>query len=136
MKEDWAKKEDWIQQNNLVYLGLIGIGVVIMQPFLTAGSLNLSAEICVIAFSLAIPLLSMLVMISHLQASHHNALPPFTYGIAKAVALTSASVGVVAAFWHVFWIAGIVVLVSGSAGFALYTTYYQRLERNEESKPQ
>ena len=141
MKEDWTKKEDLIQQNNLVYLGLIGIGVVIMQPFLTAGSLNLSAEICVVAFSLAIPLLSILVMITHLQASHDNTLSSLTngsltYGIAKTVGLVSASVGVVAAFWHVLWIAGVIVLVSGIAGFALYTTYYRRLARNEGIKSQ
>jgi hypothetical protein len=135
MKEDWTKKADWFQQNNLVYLGLIGIGVVIVQPFLTAQPLDLSAEICVVAFSLAIPLLSILVMLTHLQASHHNPLSSFTQGVAKAVGLASASVGLVAAFWHVLWIAGVVVLVSGIAGFALYITYYRRLERNEGIKP-
>lgn len=131
MKDNWTTKEDWFQQNNLVYLGLIGIGVVIMQPFLTVRSLDLPEEICVLAFSLAIPLLAVLVMLSHLQFSHHDTSYPFTLGISKGVGLASASVGVVAAFWHVYWIAGVVILVSGLAGFALYTAYYRRLERDK-----
>ena len=30
MKEDWTQKEGWLQQDNLIYVGLIGIGVVII----------------------------------------------------------------------------------------------------------
>ncbi|MEV0238009.1 hypothetical protein [Nonomuraea sp. NPDC050786] len=59
---EWWKKrstghqEETLRQNNLMYGGLIGVGVVLVQPFLTPGgaSLDLSAKICVIAFSLAI----------------------------------------------------------------------------------
>ena len=35
-----------------------------MQPFLTAGSLDLSARICVVAFSVAIPLLAGLLVLN------------------------------------------------------------------------
>ena len=132
MKEDWTKEEGWLQQNNLAYLGLIGVGVVIIQPFISAGALDLPAQICVVAFSLAIPLLAILVMLTHLQSSHHSTSSSLSLSIAKTVGL--ACVGVVAAFWHVFWIAGVVVLVSGIAGFALYTTYYRRLEGNGQVK--
>lgn len=135
-KEDWTKQNDWFQQNNLTYLGLIGIGVVIMQPFLTTRSLDLSALICIVAFSLAIPLLAMLVMLAHLQASHHDTSSSLTLSIAKAVGLACASVGVVAAFWHILWIAGVVVLASGIAGFALYASYYGRLESKNGTRPQ
>ena len=53
---------------------------------------------------------------------------------AITVGQVSAFVGVVAAFWHVLWIAGVGVLVSGSVGLALYATYYKRLERDEGIK--
>jgi hypothetical protein len=43
---------------------LIGIGVVMIQPFLTAASLDLTAKICVIAFSVAISLLAALVLVN------------------------------------------------------------------------
>ena len=42
----------------------------------------------------------------------------------------SAFIGVIAAFWHVLLIEG-VLLVSGVVEFALYVTYYRRLERDK-----
>jgi hypothetical protein len=130
MKEDWTQKEGWLQQDNLIYVGLIGIGVVIMQPFIAAASLDLSSKISVVAFSLAIPLLAVLVMLTQVQSLHHYAAYPGYLVVAKTVGQVSAFVGVVAAFWHVLWIAGVMVLVSGIVGFALYATYYKRLERD------
>jgi hypothetical protein len=38
--------------------------VVLVQPFLTAPSLDRSATICVVAFSVAIPLLAALVLVN------------------------------------------------------------------------
>jgi hypothetical protein len=46
---DPAQEQEWLRQNNLICGGLIGIGVVLVQPFLTAASLDLSATICVVA---------------------------------------------------------------------------------------
>jgi hypothetical protein len=34
VKEDAAQEQEWLRQNNLVYSGLIAIGVVMVQPFL------------------------------------------------------------------------------------------------------
>lgn len=56
--QDPTLVQEWLRQNNLIYGGLIAIGVYMVQPFLTAGSLDLSARICVVAFSVAIPLLA------------------------------------------------------------------------------
>jgi hypothetical protein len=50
--------QEWIRQNSLIYGALIAIGVYMVQPFLTAPSLDLSARICVVAFAVAIPLLA------------------------------------------------------------------------------
>jgi hypothetical protein len=58
LRRDPAQVQEWLRQNNLIYGGLIGIGVVMIQPFFTAGTLDLSAKICVVAFSVAIPLLA------------------------------------------------------------------------------
>jgi hypothetical protein len=48
--------EEAIRQVGLIYGGLIGIAVVMVQPFLAAASLDRSAKVSVIAFSVAIPL--------------------------------------------------------------------------------
>jgi hypothetical protein len=47
---------------------LIAIGVAMVHPFLTAASLDLTAKICVVAFSLAIPLLAALVLVNRQEA--------------------------------------------------------------------
>jgi len=58
------------------------------------------------------------VMLTQVQSLHHYASYPGYLVVAKTVAQASAFVGVVAAFWHVLWFAGVLVLVSGSVGFA------------------
>ena len=58
----WSRQpgveQEWIRQNNVMYGGLIGIGIVMVQPFLSVSSLDFPAWICVVAFSVAIPLLA------------------------------------------------------------------------------
>jgi hypothetical protein len=61
---DPEQEQEWLRQNNLSYGGLDRIGVVLVQPFPTAASLDLSATICVVAFSVAIPLLAALVLVN------------------------------------------------------------------------
>jgi hypothetical protein len=53
-----AQVREWLQQANLTYSALIAGGVLVVQPFLTAPSLDLSALISVVSFSVAIPLLA------------------------------------------------------------------------------
>ena len=68
----WSRQpgveQEWIRQNNLMYGGLIGIGIVMVQPFLSVSSLDFPAWICVVAFSVAIPLLAGLVLVTHQEA--------------------------------------------------------------------
>jgi hypothetical protein len=55
--------------------------------------------------------------------------------ISNAVsASTSAFADVIAAFRHVHWIAGVVVLVNRIAGVIAHSLYYQRLLREERVK--
>jgi hypothetical protein len=39
-----------LHQNGLIYSGLVGIGVVLIQPFLTVEPDDLSAKICALVF--------------------------------------------------------------------------------------
>jgi hypothetical protein len=68
LRKDPKLEQEWLRQKNLSYVGLIAIGVYLVQPFLTAASLDLSAKICVVAFSVAIPLLAALVMVNWQEA--------------------------------------------------------------------
>jgi hypothetical protein len=53
--------------------GLIVIGAYLVQPFRAAASLDLPARICVVAFSVSIPLLGALVLVDRRELSRHRA---------------------------------------------------------------
>jgi transposase len=55
-----------------------------VQPFLTAGSLDLSARICVVAFAVAIPLLTALVMVNRQEVFRRRTSGPVGVGVHSA----------------------------------------------------
>jgi O-antigen/teichoic acid export membrane protein len=136
---DWWKKrsagqqEETLRQNNLMYGGLIAIGIVFVQPFLTeeAASLDLSAKICVIAFSLAIPLLSALVVLNRHETYRRRMTSSVVVLVAQQVAIGLGFVGVVAGFWHIMTIAGIAILVGTILGLAVHSAGYVRVEKDD-----
>jgi hypothetical protein len=136
LRRDPAQEREWLRQNSLIYSGLIGIGVVMIQPFLTAASLDLSAKICVVAFWVTIPLLAALVVVNRQEGFRRRATPSVLVTIARVVAQNCALVGVVAGFWHILWIAGVGILAGGLVGVAVLSAGYTHLKRDEEPTPQ
>ncbi|MBD0292667.1 MAG: hypothetical protein ICV70_03710 [Jiangellaceae bacterium] len=133
-RADAAQEHEWLGQISLIYSGLIGIGVVMIQPFLTAASLDLSAKICVVAFSVAIPLLAALVIVNRQEAFRRRATTSVLATIARVVAQNLAFVGVVAGFWHILWIAGVGMLASGILAVGVHSAGFTRLERDAASR--
>lgn len=43
--------------------------------------------------------------------------------------------GVLAAFWHVSWIAGILLAMSAIGGLIIYAIYMKQLERDNAGQP-
>jgi hypothetical protein len=125
---DTGQQREWLRQNNLIYGGLIGIGAVLVQPFLSAASLDLTATICVVAFSLAIPILSALLMLNHQEAFRRRAISSRFVDVGRALAQMFAFVGVVAGFWHISWVAGVGILASAVLGLAVHSVGFTRLE--------
>jgi hypothetical protein len=70
---DLGQDQEWLRESDLINGGLIIIGVYMVQPFLTAASLDLPARVCVVAFSVAIPLLAALVLVNRRELSRHRA---------------------------------------------------------------
>jgi hypothetical protein len=120
------QRRGWVEQGNLTYLGLIGIGLILVQPFLTA-PLDLTALICVVAFAVAIPLNAILLMLTYIDELADHLISSRMVSVATSVARVSAVVGVVAAFWHMTWIAGVAVILSGVFGLLVYTAAYTKL---------
>jgi hypothetical protein len=84
---------------------VVGIGVVLIQPFLTAEPADLAAKICVLAFAIAIPLLAALFMLNRQEALRSRFAASKLTSVGQVLGPVSAFVGTVAAFWHVLWIA-------------------------------
>jgi hypothetical protein len=93
LRRDPKQVQEWLRQNNLIYGGLIAIGVAMVQPFLTAASLDLSATICIVAFSVAIPLLAAPLLINRQEAFRRRATKSVLVAIAQVVAQVCAFVG-------------------------------------------
>jgi hypothetical protein len=110
------QEQEWLRQLSLIYSGLILVGVYLVQPFLTAASLDLSAMICVVAFSVAIPLLVALVILNRQEAFRRRATTSVLATITRVVAQNLALVGVVAGFWHIHWVAGVGMMAGGLVG--------------------
>ena len=130
LRHDPRLVREWLRQTNLIYGGLIGVGVVIIQPFLTASSLELPARISVVAFSVAIPLLAALLLLNEEEAFQRRPSNSRFVDLAKAVAQLSAFVGVVAAFWNILWIAGLGILGAAVVGLAVHSVGYSSIDRS------
>jgi O-antigen/teichoic acid export membrane protein len=131
VKQDPELEQEWLRQNSLGYAALIAIGVVMVQPFLTAGAPDPSARICIIAFSVAIPFLAALVLLNRQEVFRRRRARSVPVAIAQVVAQVCASVGLVAGFWHILWIAGVAMLAAGLVAVAVHTAGYTRLERDQ-----
>jgi hypothetical protein len=139
-RPDWFGQDpklvqEWLRQNNLIYGGLIAIGVYMVQPFLTATSLDLTARICVVAFSVAIPLLAALVVINRQEVFRGRYTNSLAVETTRVVAQLCAFVGVVAGFWHILWVAGVGVLAAGLVAVAVHSAAYVRLEQDPPPTP-
>ncbi|WP_433602720.1 FGGY-family carbohydrate kinase [Nocardia sp. CA-135953] len=119
-----AEKKKYAKQNSLMYGGLIAIGVIILQGFLTASPLGVSGRISMIAFAISLPLLAVLLMLDEWQSGEQAPSPSMTDDAAKAIALLSSLVGVVAAFWHIDWSAGVAVIAAGVVALGVYGTHF------------
>jgi hypothetical protein len=124
--------QEMLGQRGLIYGGLIVIGVYMVQPFLTTPSLDASAKVSIVAFSVAIPLLAALVMVNRQEAFRGRRTPSVVVTLAHAVAQSAAFVGIVAGFWHIMWIAGVAFVAAGIVAIGVHSAGYIRLEGMNE----
>ncbi len=99
-----------------------------VQGFLEAPSRDWSARVSIIAFSVAIPLLAALVMVNRQETFRRRRTPSVSVTGAEVVAQGAAFVGLVAGFWHIYWIAGVMFLAAGFAGLFVHSAGWWRLE--------
>ena len=125
--------------------GLIVIGLIILQDYTSTGISDIPIFISIIAFSLAFPLLAGAIV--HLKLvnddGYYDSVYDDEYGGIDLIFLLGsicAFIGIVTAFWHVSWIAGVLFLTVSIitlfiiASPVLSTEEIERLEREEAEK--
>jgi hypothetical protein len=122
---------EWIRQNNVIYGALIAVGLILVQQFITVtpSPLDWSAKICVLAFSVAIPLLAALILVNRQETFRRRMTDSLLVRVTQSIAQLLAFVGVVAGFWHIMWLAGVGILVSSFVAMMVHSAGYFRLER-------
>ncbi len=86
---------------------------LIMRALIAINATDPPAMIALLAFAIARPMMSMLVVFNVVLARYHYASFPVYFTLAYIMDEGSAVVGVVAAFWHVSRVAGMLNVVSG-----------------------
>jgi hypothetical protein len=121
-------KEEELRQLGVIYGGLIAIAVVMVQGFLEASSLDASARVGTIEFAVAIPLLAALVLVNRQEAFRGRGTTSVSVMLARVLAQLAVFVGVVAAFWHITWVAGVTFLVVGVVAVGVHSAGFWRVE--------
>src|SRR5262245_25241413 len=125
-------QREGVRQVGLIYGGLIGIAVLMVQPFLVAPSLDASARVSIIAFAVAIPLLAGLVMVNWQETYRGRRSTSISVTVAQGIAQAAAVTGIAAGFWHVTWVAGVTSLVAGFVAVLVHSAGWWRLESPRE----
>ena len=127
-------KEEGLRQLGVIYGGLIGVAVVMVQPFLAAMTLDTSARVSVIAFAVAIPLLAALVLVNRQETFRGRRSPSVSVTVAQSVAQLAALIGIAAGFWHITWVAGVAFLVAAIVAIGVHSAGYWRVETTRDTE--
>ena len=120
--------QEWLGEKDLTYGGLIGIGVIMVQPFIGGAPLDLPGMICVVAFAVAIPLLAALVLLNRQEVFRSRLAHSRLVTVGQALAQGSAVVGIIAGFWHIQWVAGAVMLASVFLALGVHSAGFMSVE--------
>jgi transglutaminase-like putative cysteine protease len=123
-------RPEWVRAGTAIDVGLIVLGVYILQAFLSTNAADVSARIAILAWALAIPLLALLALLDYVQEGFRYVSNPLYLQSARGLATGAGVVGFVAAVWHLWIAASLVLIASGLLGLTLFRIYARRLERD------
>jgi hypothetical protein len=120
-----------IRLHDLYAGGLILISLVILQDFLNISPLDPPAFLAILAFSIALPLLSGTLVLSVVEKKFNKGPSRLIVIIEHGVFLSSILfdvIGIGAAFWHASFITGIAFIAGVVVTLAVYGVYVVNLE--------
>ncbi len=130
--EEPSETSEWRSLTTMSDTALIGIGVVMVQPYLTSTPNNTLALASVIAFAGAIPVLSALLLLGLHENHHERMSKSLTVSLARSAARVAAVVGIAAGIWSISSIAGIAFAGSTALAVLVYSAGYGWLERHRQ----
>lgn len=125
-------KDEALRQQGVIYGGLVGVAVLMIQPFLAEAAIDVSARISVIAFAVAIPLLAALVMVNRQETFRRRRTTSVMVIVAQSVAQAAAVVGIAAGFWHIHWVAGVCFIATALVAVGVHSAGWYRVEVEQE----
>jgi hypothetical protein len=116
--------DDNFKYDRVMSGGLIAFSLIIVQAFIATGLTDLASYISIIAFAIAIPMLAMHVFtyssLDWFACFKARFKAPASVGISFLGGCLIDVIGLVAAFWHISWIAGLLFIMSGIVGYLVY----------------
>jgi len=110
--------------------GLAAVSLITLQVMLSLVTYDIFANISLIAFSVALPLLACtFINLMLIRASKYTQRPRLALWF-WITAITTTLIGVDAAFWHASWIAGGMFFVMSLIGFLFYRYFERDVARN------
>ncbi len=120
---------------SVILSGVIGIDVIIAQAFITTNSDDFLLRLSLFSFAISIPFLAIGILLNQvIWKAGYQASSLINYNVAKVIGTLSSFVGIVAAFWHVFWLIGVTFLISGFISIIICLIYIGSLERKMHSE--
>src|SRR5262245_5850028 len=127
-----AGKDEALRQQGVIYGGLVGVAVLMIQPFLGETAIDVSAKISVIAFAAAVPLLAALIMVNRQETFRRRRSTSITVTVAQSIAEGAALIGIAAGFWHIHWVAGVCFLVAAAVAVGVHSAGWYRVETDRQ----
>ena len=128
LRRDPKVADEWLRQNNLMYGGLVGICVVLVQPLITDAAPSPLGLASIVLFGIAIPLLAALIVLNWQELYRHRLATSRTVTVARSLAMGAAIAGMVTSFWDVSWVAGAALLVTAFIAMFVHSAGYVGVE--------
>lgn len=119
---------DWIGEANIMYGGLSGLGLIMIQPFMYRGEFTgTAAKVCVISFAISTPIFASLLLLNHEEEFKARISKSKIVMLCKGLAQIAAVTGFVAGFWHINPLVGKIALASCILALCAHTAGYGTL---------
>lgn len=121
--------------DRLVFAALLGVSSIAVVEFLQFPTLYAALTISLLCFSLTIPLLAMGTFMVVFISVYRFPREPLWFGALQVIGELAAVVGLGALVWHLYWVAGFVLVGTSLVAFVACASYtysvrfYERKDR-------